>query len=254
MSGMPLRLGVAAVLAVLAPCLARAQEQGPPVHVYEAFHRVAFSDLEEWNRIYYEHLVPILEDLRDEGVIEGWGQWQHHTGGEYNVRFVVRTWDWASLGTFWGEYLSRAEATVPASGWDAVLGMIQAHEDEIWNIVEVNVSEDMEIGYLYTASYQFGFGHQEEWDRISTEVVGPMLDDAVDQGLLEGWVRLGHNSGGPHNAKVLYFFAEWDDMDDFFERVPAGLEEEHAADFEALSNMIQAHTDVIWVPAPDPGM
>lgn len=81
----------------------------------------------------------------------------------------------------------------------------------------------MEIGYLYTASYQFGFGHQD-------------------------------NSGGPHNAKVLYFFAEWDDMDDFFERVPAGLEEEHAADFQALSNMIQAHTDVIWVPAPDPGM
>lgn len=48
--------------------------------------------------------MPILRSLREDGLIDGWGHWSHHTGGgEYNVRFAIRFYDWDDINTFWSE-------------------------------------------------------------------------------------------------------------------------------------------------------
>ena len=80
-------------------------------HVYEAYYKVKTGDLPEWNSYYFQYAVPVLEELRSEGVIEGWTQYQHMTGGEYNIRFAIRAFDWAAYDTFWAEYLGRTAAT-----------------------------------------------------------------------------------------------------------------------------------------------
>lgn len=235
------------LLALLVPSgVALGQED--PAHVYLAFYKVGFDDLDEWNRQYWEYAVPVLEELRAEGVIQGWNQWQHDVGSEYNVRFAVRTYDWASLGTFWSEYLSRLREVTPEAEWDASSRMIQAHRDEIWDVDEIQVSDDLEVARAYVSSFQLSFADTQEWDRIWSEVSAPILQEAMDDGLLGGWVKLTHNTGGPHNGKVIYLFEEWDDIEDMWAMFLGTLAEDHPEDWSATMGMVQAHDDVIWAP------
>lgn len=71
--------------------------------MYEAYYSVDAAGMSDWNRRYSEYSVPVLAGLVEEGLIEGFGQSRHHTGGDdYNIRTVVRTFDWASLNILLG--------------------------------------------------------------------------------------------------------------------------------------------------------
>jgi hypothetical protein len=80
-----------------------------------------------------------------------------------------------------------------------------------------------------------------------------MLDAAIQDGTLGGWVIESHNTGGRYNWKVLYFFEEWDTIDDFFESVLPRIMGD-AALWSRMGGMIQAHDDIIWTSVPNPGM
>jgi hypothetical protein len=73
-------------------------------------------------------LGPVLEDQVEEGLITGFGQARHHTGGDdYKIRFVVRTSDWASLEEFWGEYIPRVREVTLAAEWAAGARNVAKH-------------------------------------------------------------------------------------------------------------------------------
>jgi hypothetical protein len=78
------------------------------------------------------------------------------------------------------------------------------------------VPEGLDIAYMYASTFRVSFADMGEWNRLWSEVVAPILEQAMNEGLLGGWVRLEHNTGGPHNSKVLYMFDSWDDIDDLF--------------------------------------
>lgn len=223
------------------------QEERMPAHVYEAYYRISQADMDDWNRQYWEYSVPILEGLQEKGVIQGWSHWQHHTGGEYNVRFAVRAYDWAAFDTFWEEYLSGMQAAMPEEEWERGARLIVEHRDEIWDIGGSRVSEEMADDYIYASTFRINFADMAEWNRMWTDMVFPFLNQAVEDGRLAGWVKLNHNTGGPHNSKVLYWFDSWDDIDDLFQGLFSTMEEEHAEAWERLAALFQAHDDVIWV-------
>lgn len=229
---------------------AAGQEQQRPTHVYEAYYRISPADMQEWNRQYREYSIPVLEQLREEGIIQGWSQWQHSTGGEYNVRFAVRTYDWAALGKFWDEYLPRLQEATPEDEWQAGARMITEHRDEIWEIGAVSMTPGSEISHIYASTFRVNFDDMSEWNQIWSEVAAPVLDKAIEDGLLSGWAKLNHNTGGPHNSKILYFFDSWDDIDDMFERLFQTMEQEHADEMARVIGMVMAHDDVIWAPTP----
>ena len=238
-----------AVLAFFFSTPLASQEPASPSHVYEAYFRIEYSDLDAWNQFYWEYSVPVLEELREEGLIEGWNQWQHHTGSQYNIRFAVRTYDWASISTFWAEYLSRAEAAVSAAEWEEWDRMIIEHRDEIWDIGEVNTLPDFETTHLYAAMFRVNFADIEEWDQEWSDLSATILQDAMSEGLLGGWVRLDHNTGGPYNSKHLYLFDDWDRIDDvIFERLLGSLMEEQPERWARINELFHAHDDVIWEP------
>lgn len=220
-------------------------------YVYEAFYRVSGADMEEWNQQYREYSVPVLRALQEEGVIEGWNQWQHQTGGEYNVRLAMRTYDWASLETFWDEYLSRLQEAMPEAAWQSGSRMIIEHRDEIWDIGAVNVPANMQASHIYASTFRVNFADMTEWNRMWTEVATPILEQAMSDGILSGWVKLNHNTGGPHNSKILYFFDSWDDIDDMFARLGQTMQEEHPDEMTRIGELSQAHDDVIWVPTSE---
>ncbi|HUF77113.1 MAG TPA: hypothetical protein VMM35_12585 [Longimicrobiales bacterium] len=238
------------ILASTAPLTA--QDEAPPAtHLYEAYYKVNYVDLAEWTRQFQAYSVPVLEALRDEGIIEGWGHWQHNVGSEYNVRFGVRTYDWASVGRFWDLYLERLLEATPADEVDALFRMVEAHEDEIWTIGPTRWAEtDRPTSQMYASTFQVNFADEAEWDRIWNETILPILGEAIDAGFLNGVVLLGHHSGGAHNKKVLYLFEEWDHIDDMWSHFFARMEEDHPDAMSSVLSMVLAHDDVIWSAAP----
>jgi hypothetical protein len=223
-----------------------AQEQQLPRFVYEAYSQV--SDLDQWNRFYRQHSVPVLRQLQEEGVIQGWSMSQHHTGGEYNSRLAIRTYDWSALDTFWSEYFSRIVNTVPAETFSAWQGLVQAHRDEIWNFGVINVA-DRPVNYMYQAAFNIGFADLGAWNTAFAERTRPVLDELMEEGLLGGYVVFNHNTGESHNWKMLYLFEDWDRMDDCFQQLSARMNERYP-DAAQTQQLIRSHADDLWVPVP----
>lgn len=223
------------------------QESDVPAHVYEAFYRIGMADLAAWNESYFEHSVPILEELQEKGLIEGFGQHEHHTGGHYNIRFVVRTYDWAAIETFWNEYIARLSEL---TSWSNMQRMMREHDDQIWDIGEVNVPDGFEPAFLYAAKFSLNFADMDEWNTMWSEAMAGFIEEAAEEDVRVGFVRLDHNTGGPHNSKHLFLFEDWDDIDDFiFGRVLAKLAEEDPDVWERLLEIMDSHDDVVWVPS-----
>ena len=232
---------------IVAPLDADAQDAEDNGLVYVAHFKVAYSDLEEWIGLYHEHAVPVLQQLQEEGVITGWGVFQHSTGSEYNWRFAILAEQWGQYDQFWEEFFGRMRER-SAEAFARSNAMIEAHTDEIWRITSQHFTDpEPETAYLYDSLFQIGFDDLGAWNRYWSETVGPILDQAMEDGLLGGWVVESHNTGGRYNWKVLYFFEEWDDIDDLFESVLGQIPSD-----AALWHQIQAHDDVIWAAVPDP--
>ena len=226
-----------------------AQEERSPSRVYEAFYRVDFADVDAWNQDYWEHSVPVLEQLQNEGMLQGWSQWQHHTGGHYNIRFAIRTYDWASIGAFWEEYIDRKRASMSVDEWNAWRGLIQEHRDEIWEIGETVIPEGLEPTLVYAEKFNVEFPGLDEWNELWSDLMPGFIAAAGEDGQRVGWVRLDHDTGGPHNSKQLLLFEDWDVIDDFlFDRVIGTLSAERPEVWRRLNELFRSHDDIIWVP------
>lgn len=249
----PARYGLLpSILVLLAlPWMLPAQEpERQPVHIYEAYYKVNFGELDEWTRDFETYSVPVLEQLRSEGVIEGWGHWQHNVGSEYNVRFGIRFYDWASIDTFWNRYLERLMAAMPEAEQVAAFERVEAHYDEIWDIADVSIRDGARTNQMYASTFRVGFADGQEWNRIWRELVLPILGEAMDAGILNGVVLLSHNTGPAHNHKVLYLFEEWDHMDDMWNSFFQKMGERHPEELQRIFSLVRAHDDVIWSAAP----
>lgn len=244
-------LTLLSALVAASPAVAQQAAQRQATFLYAAYFKIGYGDLDEWNRIYHQHSVPVLRELQSEGVIEGWGAWQHSTGGEYNWRLAIRTYNWAQLAEFWEKYLGRLQQRAP----DAMVRtgqIVQAHEDEIFNIAEAHVpSPTPAISYLYESKFHLRFADEESWNQMWAQHAAPALEQAMKDGLLVGWVKLAHNTGGRYNWKVLYLFDSWDDIDDNFDRLISALASDPAR-WNRLGKMIQSHDDVLWTTVPQP--
>jgi hypothetical protein len=240
-------------LAVLAPFAVAAQEteEQQPLLVYVAYYKIGYADMQEWIQQYHNVSVPILQELQEEGVIQGWNVWSHQTGGEYNWRFAVRAPEWAQLSQFWEQYLGRLAERFPED-LDRGAEMIRAHHDEIWDITGVYMTDPAPATqYVYDSRYQLSFADMDDWNSTWDEVIAPALNQAMADGILGGWVTEGHNTGGRFNWKVLYFFEAWDNMDDTFERITAAITADPAV-WQHIGGMIKAHDDIIWSVVPEP--
>lgn len=239
---------LSSLLLVLISQVIIAQEEPADAFLYEAYYQIDRMDMDEWNRFHREESVPVLNALVDEGVIAGWGYWLHDVGDEYNVRLVIRSTSWAAFDTFWSEFGDRRSDSATARA-----RLIQSHRDEIWNVTDAsNAPGGADISYLYTSTYQINFADMDEWNRLWLEIEGPILSQAREDGLLAGWVILEHNTGGPHTSKVLFFFDDWDDIDDMFALLNETMADEHPDELETFTRLRGSdHKDLIYAPLPD---
>lgn len=228
-----------------------AQQEDPGAHVYLAYYKVGFEDLEEYLTLYHEVEAPLMNTLVEEGVINGFGLQMHNVGGEYNIRQSIRTSDWASMGDFWTKHLDRYGEQHPRE-FERANEMLLAHTDEIWDITSSNVTAGAQFAHMYDSKFQVAFSEMDAWNAAWDEFMVPMMDQAIADGILGGWVIENHNTGGPDNWKVLYLFEEWDDIDDFFGQVlPQAMSNPRM--LALMDSAMQSHDDIIWDNVAPPG-
>jgi hypothetical protein len=113
------------------PALAQ-DSDGPPLLVC-SFNQVPMGKVGAVNNMVDSVFAPVLKGLVDEGMLMGWGQFNHAWGDEWNVNFWYTAKDMSSFDAFWSEYVSRVSDQHP-DAFGSVVKYFKAHKDNIYVI------------------------------------------------------------------------------------------------------------------------
>ena len=229
---------------LMAPVLV-AQNAPVNTRVYISLYNVKYGDIPEYTAFYEATTRPILESMVADGTITGFGIHMHHTGGEYTIRQRLSGTDDTNFETAALVLNTRLMESNP-SGFERQNGMIQAHADEVWTIGHRNVPENTgNVQYVYEAQFQVNRAELPRWSQIWQDDMYPVLERAIADDLLEGYVVLEHNTGGRFNWKILWLSETWDSMDDFEAAFFGAAPMDHP-----MWSMYTSHRDELWQTLP----
>jgi hypothetical protein len=220
--------------------------QEAPNRIYTALYNIRYSDIPQWTEDYHEHSVPVLEAMVSEGVLNNFNVRMHHTGGEYTIRQGFIAGPDTNYETVWSTYLSRLAEADPVA-FERSNRMILAHADEIWNLDVLNIPDGADTRYMYSAMFRVNFADLQAWNQAWADDVFPGLDQAMTDGLLQGYVVQGHNTGGQYNWKIVYLYDDWDSLDDIEARIFSSVPLDRP-----IWSMFTAHRDEVWQTLPPP--
>lgn len=80
-----------------------------------------------------DRLVPILDQLRQEGMIRAWYDVRHAWGDEWNYGFISVVDSHRAWLDFWSEYLRRVDEA-EADVFPRVLELCELHKDNLYSI------------------------------------------------------------------------------------------------------------------------
>ena len=230
----------ATAFAVATPAAAQERELQ---FVRESLFKLSLGDIPAFDAFVNEHVAPILAEMQEAGRIQGYASNTHHTGGEYNYRTTIRFYDWASIDLVVGDLVQGLEASA-GSDLNRLQALILSHSDDIWRVDEQNFAEDQgPTNYLYDAVFSVKGNDMPRFLELFESSWRPGLQAGIDAGLLNGYVRMSHAHGGPGNVKLLYFYSDWDSMDDAFNLIFSTGGERL---MEAVG-MVYSHHDNLWV-------
>ena len=233
-----------ALCGLMAPVLV-AQNAPVNTRVYISLYNVKYGDIPEYTAFYEANTRPILESRVADGTITGFGIHMHHTGGEYTIRQRLSGTDDTNFETAALVLNTRLMESNP-SGSERQNRMIQAHTDEVWTIGRRNVPENTgTVQYVYEAQFQVNRAELPRWSQIWEDDMYPVLERAIADDLLAGYVVLEHNTGGRFNWKILWLSETWDSMDDFEAAFFAAAPMDHP-----MWLMYTSHRDELWQAVP----
>ena len=233
-----------ALCGLMAPVLV-AQNAPVNTRVYISLYNVKYGDIPEYTAFYEANTRPILESMVADGTITGFGIHMHHTGGEYTIRQRLSGTDDTNFETAALVLNTRLMESNP-SGSERQNGMIQAHTDEVWTIGRRNVPENTgTVQYVYEAQFQVNRAELPRWSQIWEDDMYPVLERAIADDLLAGYVVLEHNTGGRFNWKILWLSETWDSIDDFEAAFFGAAPMDHP-----MWSMYTSHRDELWQTLP----
>ena len=107
-------------------------EENPTLVV--SFQKVKLADVGPFNKLVNEKFAPILNGLVDEGMLYGWGLFNHAWGDEWNANVWYTVKDMDTFNKFWDEYMKQIREKQP-DAWKEMRGYIQEHKDNIYTIM-----------------------------------------------------------------------------------------------------------------------
>jgi hypothetical protein len=109
-----------------------AQSEEHPLLVV-SFQKVKLADVGTFDKLVNEKFAPILNGMVDEGLLYGWGLFNHAWGDEWNANVYYTVKDMDAFSKFWDEYVIRVAEKQP-DAWKELRGYIQEHKDNIYSI------------------------------------------------------------------------------------------------------------------------
>lgn len=109
-----------------------AQSEEHPVLVV-SFQKVKMSDIGAANKIINEKMAPVLKGLVDDGLLYGWGLFNHAWGDEWNVNIWYTLKDMDAFSKFWAEFRKRMIEKQP-DAWKELTSMVLEHKDNIYSV------------------------------------------------------------------------------------------------------------------------
>ena len=98
---------------------------------------------------------------------------------------------------------------------------------------------------MYENLFKVNRADLAEWNQLWSDVLTG-LDEAISDGLMRGYIVHEHNMSGEFNWNVVFFFDDWDSIDEaqtvFFENLPLD---------HTIWTMALAHKDELWQRLPE---
>ncbi|MFN1834953.1 hypothetical protein AB2B38_006805 [Balneola sp. MJW-20] len=238
-------LSALVVLLILFGSTGYAQDQSVTEYAYVADFKINYGDMMDWMESHYEYTVPVLNSLQEDGIITGWSVWQHNTGSDYNWRMVFNTSGWANINNFWNTYFER----MPAEAMESSMGMIEAHRDNIYVSAAYQYAEDANIKYAYESQFHINFSDLEAWNEVWAEKMKPVIEGQMSSGNSAGYYIGDHSTGNKYNRIQVYFFEDWDHIDDFNAALMGSMLSD-PEEWKTTGSLVQSHDDIIWELVP----
>ena len=98
-----------------------------------SYNKVQMGEVGKVNALLDSITVPILDELKSEGKLLGFGQLNHFWGDEWNVNLYYITEDHASFVAFWDEFIKRIGEKHP-DAFSKIASYFQDHKDNMYYI------------------------------------------------------------------------------------------------------------------------
>ncbi|MBT8378421.1 MAG: hypothetical protein KJN64_04260 [Ignavibacteria bacterium] len=109
------------------------EESVEPGFFVMSYNKVQMGEVSKVNALFDSITVPILDELKGEGKLLGFGQLNHYWGDEWNVNVFYITEDHASFITFWDEFVKRI-GEKHTDAFSNIASYFQAHKDNMYFI------------------------------------------------------------------------------------------------------------------------
>ncbi|MCB2205834.1 hypothetical protein KQI65_13905 [bacterium] len=112
-----------------------AQEADSPEPVFLVVNQnqVDMKDMAALRTMWFERAVPILEEMKKEGLVLNYGLFTHAWGDEWNFNFFFVTKTHEDFLKAWDEYIDRLQAAHPDTFMEWV-SKIKSHKDNMYTM------------------------------------------------------------------------------------------------------------------------
>ncbi|MGD8326595.1 MAG: hypothetical protein PVF65_06740 [Sphingomonadales bacterium] len=240
-------LGTALTLAMTTPQVV-AQEEAmmePESFVYATYHHCKLDKQSKADEIVKEHDAPVYNQMKEEGLVTGWGWLAHHTGGHWRRVSFYSAPSLNALLDAQDAFGERMDEKAPKAG-EEMAKICTSHDDYIWR-AEAGGGTNAAGRSIFSTYFICDEAREERADEIMKENFAPIYNRYVSEGKLGGWGWLSHWVGGQYRRLLTISGA---DMKTVLANRDALIGELYAEGNEAgteFNDICSSHVDYMWM-------
>ena len=228
-------------------CMAQ-EEDAAPFYIYSTYFYCGGGPLSRVDELTVE-TVPVMDKLVEDGTINGWGWYGHHTGGGWQRLAYHTASTMAELIDGSDAIQAALQAMPDDDDDDDQMGFGQIcyrHDDYIWEGVTGSGPSDEQPKAGFSTYHVCDFAREDRADEIIKEHAAPILNKLVEEGKLISWGWSSHSVGGKFRKLQTMTGADHKSVlaarDEAIEKIYA----ENSAAGEELTDICGSHVDYMW--------
>ncbi len=234
--------------AITLSCVAQ-EEDAAPFYIYATYFYCGGGPLSRVDEITAE-TAPIMDGLVEDGTINGWGWYGHHTGGGWQRLnyHTASTMDELLDGSdAIQEALAAAAEDDEADDDQMSFGQIcYRHDDYIWEGVTGSGGGGGDAKAGFSTYHVCNLAGEQRADEIIKEYAAPVLNRLVEEGKLTSWGWSTHAVGGRFRKLQTMTASDHKTLLAAREEAIEAIYAEGSAAGEELASICGSHVDYMW--------